>query len=153
MQINSKSIFLRRVNEALLLKKISRRTANHFMSVYKKFDSKKRSEADDKADELNEVICAIPEYLKDVDNVLCSFDENKGCLSEYTFESDTIPTPKDFYYTNNCIETPEGDLIGIRHIMILSLAYDHRIVDGALGGMFLKRMKELLENFDPNTQI
>ena len=64
---------------------------------------------DDKADELNEVICAIPEYLKDVDNILCSFDENKGCLSEYTFESDTIPTPKDFYYTNNCIETPEGD--------------------------------------------
>jgi len=51
------------------------------------------------------------------------------------------------------IETPEGDMIGIRHIMILSLAYDHRIVDGALGGMFLKRMKELLENFDPNTQI
>ena len=64
---------------------------------------------DDKADELNEVICAIPEYLKDVDNVLCSFDENKGCLQEYTFESDTIPTPKDFYYTNNCIETQEGD--------------------------------------------
>ena len=52
MQINLKSIFLRRVNEALLLKKISRRTANHFVSVYKKFDSKKRSEADDKADEL-----------------------------------------------------------------------------------------------------
>ena len=51
------------------------------------------------------------------------------------------------------IETAEGDMIGIRHIMILSLAYDHRIVDGALGGMFLKRMKELLENFDPNTQI
>jgi len=51
------------------------------------------------------------------------------------------------------IETPEGDMIGIRHIMILSLAYDHRIVDGALGGMFLKKMKELLENFDPNTQI
>jgi len=51
------------------------------------------------------------------------------------------------------IETPDGDMIGIRHIMILSLAYDHRIVDGALGGMFLKRMKELLESFDPNTQI
>jgi 2-oxoglutarate dehydrogenase E2 component (dihydrolipoamide succinyltransferase) len=32
--------------------------------------------------------------------------------------------------------------------MILSLAYDHRVVDGALGGMFLKRLKELLENFD-----
>ena len=52
MQMNSKSIFLRRVNEALLLKKISKRTANHFMSVYKKFDSKKQSEADEKADEL-----------------------------------------------------------------------------------------------------
>ena len=52
MQFNSKSIFLRRVNEALLLKKISKRTANHFVSVYKKFDSKKRSEADEKADEL-----------------------------------------------------------------------------------------------------
>jgi len=51
------------------------------------------------------------------------------------------------------IETPEGDLIGIRHIMILSLAYDHRIVDGALGGKYLKRMKELLEGFDPETQI
>jgi GTP1/Obg family GTP-binding protein len=52
MQLNSKSIFLRRVNEALLLKKISKRTANHFMSVYKKFDLNKRSEADEKADEL-----------------------------------------------------------------------------------------------------
>lgn len=52
MQLNSKSIFLRRVREAQLLKKISKRTANHFISVYKKFDSKKRSEADEKADEL-----------------------------------------------------------------------------------------------------
>ncbi|MCF6343008.1 MAG: 2-oxo acid dehydrogenase subunit E2 [Bacteroidales bacterium] len=51
------------------------------------------------------------------------------------------------------IETPEGDLIGIRSIMILSLAYDHRIVDGALGGMYLKRLKELLERFDHNTVI
>lgn len=51
------------------------------------------------------------------------------------------------------IETPEGDFIGIRHIMILSLAYDHRIVDGALGGMYLKRVKELLENFNPDTSI
>lgn len=51
------------------------------------------------------------------------------------------------------LETAMGDVIAIRHIMILSLAYDHRIVDGALGGMFLKRMKELLENFDPNTII
>ena len=52
MQLNSKSIFLRRVLEAQLLKKISKRTANHFISVYKKFDSNKRLEADEKADEL-----------------------------------------------------------------------------------------------------
>jgi len=51
------------------------------------------------------------------------------------------------------IETEQGDMIGIRHIMILSLAYDHRVVDGALGGMYIKRVKELLENFDPNTVI
>ncbi len=51
------------------------------------------------------------------------------------------------------IETSEGDFIGIKHIMILSLAYDHRIVDGALGGMYLKRLKELLENFSPDTDI
>jgi len=46
------------------------------------------------------------------------------------------------------IETPQGDAIAIRHIMILSLSYDHRVVDGSLGGRFLKRVAELLENFD-----
>ncbi len=46
------------------------------------------------------------------------------------------------------IETEAGDMIAIRHMMILSLSYDHRIVDGALGGMFIKRMAELLEKFD-----
>jgi 2-oxoglutarate dehydrogenase E2 component (dihydrolipoamide succinyltransferase) len=46
------------------------------------------------------------------------------------------------------LETPAGDAIGIEPLMILSLSYDHRIVDGALGGMFLKRMAELLEGFD-----
>ena len=51
------------------------------------------------------------------------------------------------------IETPQGDLIGIRQIMILSLAYDHRVVDGALGGMFLKKMKEILENWDINRNL
>lgn len=51
------------------------------------------------------------------------------------------------------LETEMGDVIAIRHIMILSMAYDHRIVDGALAGMFLKKMKELLENFDPNREI
>ncbi len=48
------------------------------------------------------------------------------------------------------IETPEGDTIGIRHKMILSLAYDHRVVDGALGGLFLKRVADYLEQFDTN---
>lgn len=51
------------------------------------------------------------------------------------------------------IETTFGDVIAIRHIMILALAYDHRVVDGALGGMFLKKMKELLEGFDPERAI
>ena len=47
------------------------------------------------------------------------------------------------------IETPEGDVIAIRHKMFLSHAYDHRVVDGALGGMFVKRVAEYLEAFDP----
>lgn len=51
------------------------------------------------------------------------------------------------------LETEFGDVIAIRHIMILALAYDHRIVDGALGGMYLKKMKELLENFDSNREV
>ncbi|HOW31419.1 MAG TPA: dihydrolipoamide acetyltransferase family protein [Bacteroidales bacterium] len=51
------------------------------------------------------------------------------------------------------LETSEGDVIAIRHICMLSLAYDHRIVDGALGGQFIKRMQQLLESFDPNTAI
>jgi len=46
------------------------------------------------------------------------------------------------------IETPEGDMIGIRQKMILSHSYDHRIVDGMLGGLFAKRVAEYLENFD-----
>jgi 2-oxoglutarate dehydrogenase E2 component (dihydrolipoamide succinyltransferase) len=46
------------------------------------------------------------------------------------------------------IETETGDMIGIRHIMILSLAFDHRIVDGALGGMFLQRIAKYLQEFD-----
>ena len=46
------------------------------------------------------------------------------------------------------IETPDGDTIGIRHIMILSMAFDHRIVDGALGGMFLQKVANYLEEFD-----
>lgn len=47
------------------------------------------------------------------------------------------------------IETPEGDMIGIRQITILSLSYDHRIIDGALAGKFLAKTKEILENYSP----
>jgi 2-oxoglutarate dehydrogenase E2 component (dihydrolipoamide succinyltransferase) len=46
------------------------------------------------------------------------------------------------------IETPEGDFIGIRHKMFLSHSYDHRVVDGALGGQFVRRVADYLENFD-----
>jgi 2-oxoglutarate dehydrogenase E2 component (dihydrolipoamide succinyltransferase) len=48
------------------------------------------------------------------------------------------------------IETPDGDMIGIRQIMILSLSYDHRVIDGALAGRFLHRVKEILENYSPD---
>ncbi len=51
------------------------------------------------------------------------------------------------------IETPQGDTIGIRHMMIMSIAYDHRVVDGAMGGMYLKRVAENLEAFDINQTI
>ncbi|MCX6262520.1 MAG: dihydrolipoamide acetyltransferase family protein [Bacteroidia bacterium] len=48
------------------------------------------------------------------------------------------------------VETPDGDMIGIRQIMILSLSYDHRVIDGALAGRFLNRIKEILENYTPD---
>lgn len=48
------------------------------------------------------------------------------------------------------LETPTGDVIAIRHKMFLSLSYDHRIVDGALGGAFLRRIADNLEQFDIN---
>ena len=51
------------------------------------------------------------------------------------------------------LETEYGDVIAVRHMMFLSLSYDHRIVDGALGGAFLNRISDYLEKFDPNTLI
>jgi 2-oxoglutarate dehydrogenase E2 component (dihydrolipoamide succinyltransferase) len=48
------------------------------------------------------------------------------------------------------IETPEGDMIAIRQIMILSLSYDHRVIDGALAGKFLHKVKQILENYSPD---
>lgn len=51
------------------------------------------------------------------------------------------------------IETAEGDFIGIRYKMILTHAYDHRVVNGALGGMFVKAVKDYLEAWDSNREI
>ncbi|CAH8295594.1 2-oxoglutarate dehydrogenase E2 component (dihydrolipoamide succinyltransferase) [Mariniflexile fucanivorans] len=51
------------------------------------------------------------------------------------------------------IETPEGDFIGIRYRMFLSHSYDHRVVNGALGGMFVKAVKDYLEAWDSNREI
>lgn len=51
------------------------------------------------------------------------------------------------------IETPQGDTIGIRHQTVLSLSYDHRVVDGALGGMFLAKVAEILEKHNPDKTI
>ncbi len=51
------------------------------------------------------------------------------------------------------IETPNGDAIGIRHKMFLSHSYDHRVIDGALGGMMVRRVADYLENFDTSRVI
>ncbi len=51
------------------------------------------------------------------------------------------------------IETPQGDSIAIRHMMYISLSYDHRIIDGALGSTFLNSVSKELENFDQNRSI
>lgn len=51
------------------------------------------------------------------------------------------------------IETEAGDTIGIRHMMFLSHSYDHRIVDGALGGSFVRKVADYLEQFDVNREI
>ncbi len=51
------------------------------------------------------------------------------------------------------LETDQGDVIAIRHKMYLSMSYDHRIIDGAHGGAFMSRVKQLLENFDTDRAI
>ena len=51
------------------------------------------------------------------------------------------------------VETEFGDIIVPRHKMFLSLSYDHRIVDGALGGAFLRRVADYLEQFDGNREV
>ncbi len=51
------------------------------------------------------------------------------------------------------LETEQGDVIAIRYMMYLSLSYDHRIIDGAHGGAFLNRVKQLLEEFAPERTV
>jgi 2-oxoglutarate dehydrogenase E2 component (dihydrolipoamide succinyltransferase) len=51
------------------------------------------------------------------------------------------------------LETPSGDVIAIRHKMYLSVSYDHRVVDGALGGFFLRKVADYLEDWDINMEI
>jgi 2-oxoglutarate dehydrogenase E2 component (dihydrolipoamide succinyltransferase) len=51
------------------------------------------------------------------------------------------------------LETADGDMIAIRHICMLSMSYDHRLVDGGLAGKFIKRIQQLLEGFDVNTVV
>ena len=51
------------------------------------------------------------------------------------------------------LETPQGDVIAIRQMMFCSLSYDHRVVDGSLGGSFLRRVADYLEAFDPNRSL
>lgn len=51
------------------------------------------------------------------------------------------------------IETPYGDTIGIRHMMFLSMSYDHRVVDGSLGGKFIRKVADILEEFDINRAL
>ncbi len=51
------------------------------------------------------------------------------------------------------VETEQGDFIGIRRKMIISHSYDHRIINGAMGGLFIKKMKELIENWDTHQTI
>jgi len=51
------------------------------------------------------------------------------------------------------VETEYGDLIAVRHMMFLSLSYDHRVVDGFLGGSFLRRIADYLEQFDPERSL
>lgn len=51
------------------------------------------------------------------------------------------------------METEHGDVIAVRHMVYLSMSYDHRIIDGALGGAFVQRVTELLENFDVNRRV
>jgi hypothetical protein len=60
-------------------------------------------------DEFNDDYSVVPEFLEDVDNILFIVDESKGGIAQFIFESDEIPTPKDFCVFGGIIETPENE--------------------------------------------
>ena len=66
---------------------------------------------DDEIEELYPHISylAIPEHMENVDNLLIIIDENKGGIWEMEFESDEVPTPKDFSWQSGSVDTPDGD--------------------------------------------
>ena len=51
------------------------------------------------------------------------------------------------------IETDKGDFIGIRRVVVISLSFDHRIINGATGGLFLKKIKNIIEEWDSNQTL
>jgi len=51
------------------------------------------------------------------------------------------------------VETEYGDVVAVRHMMFLSMSYDHRVVDGILGGSFIRKVADYLEAFDPERII
>ena len=51
------------------------------------------------------------------------------------------------------LETEFGDVIAVRHMMYISMSYDHRVIDGALGGSFIRRVADYLENWDVDRTI
>jgi 2-oxoglutarate dehydrogenase E2 component (dihydrolipoamide succinyltransferase) len=51
------------------------------------------------------------------------------------------------------LETPQGDVIAVRHMMFLSHSYDHRVIDGMLGGTFVRRVADYLEGWDPEAEV
>ena len=122
------------------------------------------------ADQLN-----LAQLAQKVNDLALRARENKLSLEEITGATYTMTNVGQFGTTYNTpiimqpnvgilafgtiekkpvvLETPEhGDIIAIRQRMVLSHAYDHRVIDGALGSMFVKRVREYLENFDTSRQ-
>jgi len=88
---------------------------------------------------------------KNVNDLATRSRENK--LKPQEVKNGTFTVSNIGTFKPAVLETPQGDVIGIRHQMYLSMSYDHRVVDGILGGSFLKRVADYLESFDLNRTI